>query len=227
MAQKLLLIRHGETGEQFNGCYIGSTDVPLSERGRRQVGMMKGFLRHQSFNRFICSPLLRCRETAEVILTSHEAGFEIDQELREIDFGQWEGMSFEEIVQASPDRVRRWKAFEPDFAFPGGERIGDFLERIRRIAERVSKDPAETVVLCTHGGVIRMLICHFLRLRPWQYILFTVKPASLTTIELFDGSGVLSGLSERGTEWTAPVDDGPGPMENRAIACIAPGRNKG
>jgi len=178
--------------------YIGSTDIPLSEGGKQQVGAIKEYLSGHIFNRFICSPMLRCRETAMAILESGDIGFEIDRDLREIDFGQWEGMSFDDIVKTSPDLVQKWAAFDPDFAFPGGERIGDFLERIRRVAERVSDDPADTILLCTHSGVIRTMICHFLKLKPWQYILFTVKPASLTTIELFDNGGVLSGLSETG-----------------------------
>jgi alpha-ribazole phosphatase len=198
MARKLLLLRHGETGKQYMNRYIGSTDIPLSEEGKQQAGAIKEYLCGHMFDRLICSPMLRCRETAMAILESGDIGFEIDRDLREIDFGQWEGMSFDDIVKTSPEPVQKWAAFDPEFAFPGGERIGDFLERIKRISERVSNDPADTILLCTHGGVIRTMICHFLKLKPWQYILFMVKPASLTTIELFDNGGVISGLSETG-----------------------------
>jgi len=198
MASKLLLLRHGETGEQYAGRYMGSTDVPLSEQGRRQVSTMKIILQDEKIDRCLCSPMLRCRDTARAVLEPGGIDLEIDPDLREIDFGQWEGKGFDEIARTSPDRVRRWVAFDNDFAFPGGERIGDFLERTRRIAQRVSEDPAPTILLCTHGGVIRILICHLLKLKPWQYILFRVRPASLTTIELFDGGGILTSMSETG-----------------------------
>jgi broad specificity phosphatase PhoE len=121
---------------------------------------------------------------------------EIDDNLREIDFGQWEGMRFEDIARTFPDRVIDWMALESDFAFPGGERIGDFMTRMRSVAERLNDHSSHTLLLCTHGGVIRSLICHYLGLKPWQYILFKVKPASITTIELFDSGGILAGLSE-------------------------------
>ncbi|MEI8172575.1 MAG: histidine phosphatase family protein [Deltaproteobacteria bacterium] len=198
MARKLLLLRHGETGEAYLNRYVGSTDFPLSERGRRQAGVMKMFLHDRVFDHCLCSPMARCMETAAAVLESREIRMEIDHNLREIDFGQWEGMSFDEIAKSSPDLVRRWGAFDPVFAFPGGESIGDFLERVRFVAERLSHDPADTILLCTHGGIIRTMICHFLKLEPWQYILFTVKPASVTTIELYDSGGILTGLSETG-----------------------------
>ncbi len=125
--------------------------------------------------------------------------FTVDPDLREIDFGRWEGMAFEEIQKAFPEEIRRdGLSSTPNFAFPGGEKIGDFQGRIIGAAERLVTNPADTILVCTHGGVIRLLICHFLGLQPWQYILFKVKHASLTTIELFDGSGILSGLNETG-----------------------------
>jgi alpha-ribazole phosphatase len=168
MARKLLLLRHGETGEAYLNRYVGSTDFPLSERGRLQVGVMKMFLHDRMFDHCLCSPMTRCMETAEA------------------------------VAKSSPDLVRRWGAFDPVFAFPGGESIVDFLERVRCVAERLIHDPADTILLCTHGGIIRTLICQFLKLEPWQYILFTVKPASVTTIELYDSGGILTGLSETG-----------------------------
>jgi alpha-ribazole phosphatase len=198
MARKLLLLRHGEIGEEYLNRYIGSTDPPLGERGRRQVDTIRTYLQSRIFDHCLCSPMRRCRETVAAVLESRETAIEFDQNLREIAFGEWEGMSFDEIVKTSPGGVRRWIDFDPAFAFPGGESIGDFLERIRCVAERVSDDPADTILLCTHGGIIRTLICHFLRLKPWQYILFKVKPASVTTIELFDDGGILTGLSETG-----------------------------
>lgn len=198
MARKLLLLRHGEVDEKYRGRYIGRTDLPLCERGHRQVDEIKMFLQSRRFDHCLCSPLLRCRQTASTVLESAKINMAIDDNLREIDFGHWEGMSFDDISKAFPDRVQDWMAFDPEFAFPEGERIGDFLARMRCVAERLNEDPADTILLCTHGGVIRTLICHYLGLKPWQYILFKVKPASVTTIERFNDGGVLAGLSETG-----------------------------
>ena len=198
MAQKLLLLRHGDIGEQYRNRYIGSTDVPMSPLGHQQVSAIRELLGKEMPSRCISSPMTRCRETAAVIMETADMDFTVDSDLREIDFGRWEGMAFEEIQKAFPDKTERWAEFNTDFAFPGGEKIGDFQGRIISAAERLVTNPAASILVCTHGGVIRLLICHFLGLQFWQYILFKVKHASLTTIELFDGSGILSGLNETG-----------------------------
>jgi alpha-ribazole phosphatase len=122
-------------------------------------------------------------------------GFGTDPDLREIDFGQWEKMTFGEILAASPNDVARWTDFDPDFSFPRGEAICDFQARLKRFAETFADTNADSVLAVTHGGVIRFLICQFLQLSPWQYILFDVKPASVTVIQICAGKGTLTGLN--------------------------------
>jgi alpha-ribazole phosphatase len=198
MARKLLLLRHGDVGDEYHDRYIGSTNVSLSERGHQQVRTISAWLRSQSIDCCYCSPLKRCKETAAIVLDRSSVEYKVDPDLREIDFGRWEGLSFADIVQEFPDEVKRWSDFDMDFAFPDGERIGDCVKRIVGIADRLAEDPADTVLVCTHGGIIRLLICYFLGLEPWQYILFRVERASVTTIALFDGAGLLCGLNETG-----------------------------
>ncbi len=198
MAQKLLLLRHGDVGEEYKDKYIGSTNASISERGHQQVRTIGPWLRSQNIDCCYCSPMKRCKETAAIILEQTGVDYKVDPDLREIDFGQWEGLAFGDIAQKFPDEVKRWSEFDMDFTFPGGERIGDCVGRIVGIADRLTEDPADTVLVCTHGGIIRLLICYFLGLEPWQYILFRVERASVTTIELFGGAGLLCGLNETG-----------------------------
>jgi broad specificity phosphatase PhoE len=117
-----------------------------------------------------------------------------DEDLREIDFGRCEERSFEEVAAENPGLVSRWTAFEPDFAFPGGERLGDFLHRVRATADRMARQDADTILSVTHGGVIRAMICYLLGLEPRQYVLFDVGYAAMAVIELHDGKGVLTAL---------------------------------
>jgi broad specificity phosphatase PhoE len=90
--------------------------------------------------------------------------------------------------------VDRWATLAPDFAFPGGERLAGFLQRVRATADRLVAEPCETVLAVTHGGVIRAMLCYLLGLDPRQYVVFHVGYAALAVIELFDGQGVLSAL---------------------------------
>ena len=190
-------MRHGDVGEEYCGRYIGSSNVPLSAAGVHRVeGMADLFPRGDSLL-CLCSPLRRCRETAGVVSRVTGLDFAVDPDLREVDFGDWEGKTFAEISEAFPAEVERWSAFD-GFAFPGGESVAHFLARVRRAAGRMAKVREDAVLACTHGGVIRSLICHFLGIPPKNYLLFAVKPASLTTVELFAGGGVLVGLNETG-----------------------------
>ena len=196
MAEKLILIRHGALNPEYSGRFIGWTDVGLSADGRKQAGAIGGFLERLGHARFISSPMKRARETAASALESTGRPFDIDEELREIDFGAWEEKTFDEISTADPDQVARWGRFAKDFAFPGGESLMAFADRIARVAGRMASDPAQTVVAITHGGVIRFLICHFLGLEPRQYLLFNVDYASISIIDLFGRTGVLTRLND-------------------------------
>ena len=136
--------------------------------------------------------MTRCRETAAAMLPGQAIQF--DDDLREIDFGQWEDHAFEEVAAQRPDLIEGWRAFAPTFAFPGGESMADFFTRVRRAADRLVREEAETVLAVAHGGVIRTIICHLLGLEPRQYGLFEVGYAAIVVIRLFDGKGVLAGL---------------------------------
>jgi broad specificity phosphatase PhoE len=195
MAERLILIRHGDLGEGCRGRYIGRTDAPLSAEGRCQATALAAPLARLGRARYLCSPLLRARETAGLALTCSD--FETDADLREIDFGRWEAMSFPQIAAADPAAVERWAALDDAFAFPDGEAIGAFRARIRAAAVRIAADPAGTVAAFTHGGVIRLIICHFLGLEARDYLLFDVGTASISEIRIGDGRGVLTGLNDR------------------------------
>lgn len=195
MCMDLMLIRHGEIGDRYRGLFIGKTDIPLSSEGRRQAERLQTFLRPQTDPTVLSSPLQRCLETARIATEPLGLPVEVEDDLREIDFGLWEGLSFEEIAAASADAVEGWAGFDRDFAFPEGERIGGFLDRIAGIGGRLASLDAEDVVVFTHGGVIRALICHFLNLPPRNYLLFEVRFASAATIRLFENGGILTGLN--------------------------------
>jgi alpha-ribazole phosphatase/probable phosphoglycerate mutase len=193
MADFLYLVRHGSVGSARDGRYLGSTDAPLDAVGRRQVEALAELLRaKRRCGRCVCSPLRRAAQTAEILRSAIGRIPEADPDLREIDFGRWEGKTFSEIRDSSPEEVARWAQFAPVFAFPGGESLRDFLGRVGRAADRLAADEAETVLAVTHGGVIKAMLCRLLGLEPRRYVAFEIAPASLTVVRLFEGKGVLS-----------------------------------
>ncbi|MHC4404461.1 MAG: histidine phosphatase family protein [Planctomycetota bacterium] len=199
MMRRLVLARHAQVDPQYTGRFLGSTDVPLSEFGLRQAKALARSLQVDHSVPLFVSPLRRAGQTAE----SFDHDSRIDSDLREIDFGRWEGLSFDEIAAShqdgTPDRagqIERWSNFDLDFSFPDGELLEAFVTRVAQAADRLASDASDTVVAVTHGGVIRAMMCHLLGLEPRNYLLFDVKPASVTTINLFDGRGVLTGLGD-------------------------------
>lgn len=193
MTKRLILARHAAVDSRYAGRFLGSSDVPLSALGRRQASALARALEGKSIDRLLVSPLERAAQTAAAM----EREALVDPDLREIDFGRWEGRSFDEISQGEPpELIDRWGRFDLEFCFPRGESLGAFVGRIDRAAARLTARPDDTLGVITHGGVIRSMICRLLGLRPSRYLLFDVRPASITTIELFDGQGVLTGLGD-------------------------------
>jgi broad specificity phosphatase PhoE len=193
---RVVLVRHGSPAANHQRRFVGSTDVPIADEGRIDLARLAGGLRDLMPAKFYCSPLRRAQETARAVLGETSSELIVDPDLREVDFGHWEGMTFEEARVDDPAAVGRWAAGESDFSFPGGERLDAFVERTHSAASRLAADSADTVVAFTHGGVIRHLICHFLGLPDNRHtLLFEIRYASFTIIELYDGKGVLTGLN--------------------------------
>ncbi|MGD0094543.1 MAG: histidine phosphatase family protein, partial [Planctomycetota bacterium] len=191
----LLLARHATCGTSG---FIGASDVSLSPEGRKQAAALARVVAAKKVARCFCSPMKRCLETAAAALAGTALKPEVDDDLREINFGRWEGLRFEEISRRDPEYVWRLAHFDRDFAFPEGEAVGTFLERVRRAVGRMAACPEQPVLAFTHAGVITAAICQLLGLYPWQYVLFQIQHASVTTLQVFGFRGVLAGLNERG-----------------------------
>jgi alpha-ribazole phosphatase len=188
------LVRHASHGGGDR--LIGSTDLPLDEAGRRQAAALAGRLASREIKRIVTSPLARCRQTAAALAASASLPIEVDPDLREVDFGRWEGLTFTEAAQREPETLKQWLEKPDEFTFPGGESVPEFWARVGRAVVRLSSAPDNGTLAVTHGGVVRAAICHVLGLPPRNYILFDVRTASLTTLTVFGAHGVLSGLNE-------------------------------
>jgi alpha-ribazole phosphatase len=197
VCRHLVLIRHAETESRYSGRYLGATDVPRSARGHRQaIGLTHAWDRLGP-ERCFCSPLLRTRQTLDPIIRKFNVPVEFNDPLREVDFGRWEGLTFAEIAAQYPAEVNRWAGGDLHFSFPGGESMARFVTRIEQVADRMVQEPSNTIAVMTHGGVIRFMLCYLLGLPFEKYLLFDIKPASLTLLDIFDGKGVLAGLNDR------------------------------
>lgn len=182
--KRLVLIRHGEIEQSVEGRLVGRTDVGLSEVGRAQATRLRPSLRRVRPAAFRSSPLTRARQTAELANAEGPAqtiGF--DANLAEMDFGRWDGQTFESVERADPELVRRWVDEEHSFGFPGGESFEGFSLRVARAAEDLLALEAKVVVVFSHAGVIRMLLCHLLGMPASWHRSFAIQHATFTLVE--------------------------------------------
>jgi len=194
MAKELYLLRHGVT--PLNGLYVGSTDIALAKKGYEQVMRTGDILREKHIEQIFCSPMKRCRQTMELLQLN--ASFYMDKNLREIDFGRWEGLSFKEIARTDQELVENWCLEGELFCFPEGECIEAFNMRVEKFTRRVFKTLHDRILIIAHGGTIRHLLCIYLGLDPEKKMAFDIQPGCFATITLYDNNGVLTGLNIKG-----------------------------
>jgi len=172
-SNELWLARHGETAWSLSGRHTGRTDVPLTARGERQAVALGERLRAVSFALVLASPLERARRTAEL------AGFgdvlELDEDLVELDYGEYEGCTTAEIQRARPG----WELWRD--GCPGGETIAEAAARADRVLARV-RGLDGPVLLAGHGHLTRMLASRALTLEPAHGRHLALDPASLSIV---------------------------------------------
>jgi len=190
--RRLHFVRHLRCGAA--GRLLGRDDPPLPVD--TDARLLREYLARLRVERVLCSPLRRARETLALIAPTHWPVAETRADLREVDFGEWEGRAVADLLQSGDRRIDAWARFDPDFAFPGGEALGDFLRRVQRIADECVDGAPGDLCVVAHGGVIRAMLCHLLDLPPERYLLFDVRPGGIASIACAPGGkGVLQGLS--------------------------------
>jgi alpha-ribazole phosphatase len=192
--KRLVLLRHGEI-EGYHNTYIGSTDAHLSASGREQAIEAAAQLSLKSFDSIYCSPLHRCRETLEILERPEHIIF--DERLKEINFGRWEAKTFEDIQAEYPALVNEWSAGIPEFRFPDGDKIHDFRYRVSNFAQQLYHNEDSDILIVSHGGVIRHLICAFLNIPFENYLYFKIDYGKFVLLDVHSHGGVLTGLNRR------------------------------
>jgi len=154
-AGRIFAIRHGETAWSLSGQHTGMTDIPLTDNGRRLAARIRPVLEREAFARVITSPLQRARETCE--LAGLGAGAVLDPDLVEWNYGEYEGLTSEQIHEKAPG----WLIFRD--GCPGGETPEDVGPRVDRVIARARATSGD-VALFAHGHVLRVLVARWLGL---------------------------------------------------------------
>ncbi|KJY17010.1 MULTISPECIES: bifunctional RNase H/acid phosphatase [unclassified Streptomyces] len=196
-----VLLRHGETAltpqKRFSGS--GGSDPELSPAGRRQAAAVAEALAARgTVQTVISSPLLRCRETAQAVADRLGLDATVEQGLREVDFGAWEGLTFAEVRERFPDDLQAWLDSPKAAPTGGGESFAAATRRISATRDRLLAEHAgRTVLLVTHVTPVKILVRLALGAPPESLFRMELSAASLSAVAYYaDGNASVRLLND-------------------------------
>ena len=209
-AQKVLLIRHGETEWSLSGQHTGTTDIPLTENGRAVAKLLKPVFAEQTFALVLSSPLWRARETCDLAGLGDRV--EVERDLAEWNYGEYEGLTPQQIHAVKPC----WMIFTD--GCPGGEGPDQVEARIDRVIARIRAVAAKgNVAVFSHGHLIRAFAARWLGLRAAEGRFFLLDPATVNVMSYYRGAPAVK-------RWNAPIILSPANSKNRLAAQSNSGR---
>jgi alpha-ribazole phosphatase/probable phosphoglycerate mutase len=153
----LLFIRHAET--DMAGRFCGHSDPPINARGKQQIQALVESVEPMSIEAVYCSDLRRSAITAEALAEASDLSVVARRNLREIHFGDWEGMNWTEVERRDATYAREWVKAFPKLPAPGGERFADFEVRVMTEVDTLVRHANDQrVAVVTHGGVMRVVL---------------------------------------------------------------------
>jgi broad specificity phosphatase PhoE len=183
---QLWLVRHGETQWSLSGQHTGRTDIPLTEKGEHQAIQIGRYLKGRNFAVVLTSPLLRARETCRLAGFGEKA--KVDPNLREWDYGDYEGRTTYEIRKARPG----WSLWKD--GVPGGESLEVVAARAQAVIDDVAGSPCD-VLLFAHGHILQVLSCCWLGLPPEDGRLFALATGAVSMLGYEDEMRVITHLN--------------------------------
>jgi broad specificity phosphatase PhoE len=188
-----MIVRHGRTEWNANRRFQGHTDVPLDDDGRAQATALGALLRGERIDAAVASDLVRAQETARLILGSRDLTPRLDPDWREMRFGEWEGLTWEQIVAANPQLDGASGTSPKNYTPAGGEAFDELCARIARALERIVAElgDGDVALIVTHAGPLHALLRVLLGEVESAQHSIRFLPASLTRFHRTGGAWTL------------------------------------
>jgi broad specificity phosphatase PhoE len=181
---QIVLLRHGATDWNLQGRCQGSSDRRLNEVGVRQAEQIATQLSNETIHAIYSSSLERARQTAQLVSRPHHLPVIIEEDVRELDHGELEGLTFNEIKEKFSEFLVGWRTEPAELQVPGGERLADVAQRawhaLTRIAQRHRFN--DTVVVVSHNFPILGIVCRLTGTDLNNYRSFHLDPCGVTRI---------------------------------------------
>ena len=183
---RLILIRHGLTNDNLKRRYSGIRDIGLTRIGQQEAREIRDKIKSLKVNRVFCSDLKRSGQTAEIIF-GKSCRIIKNPNLREIDFGEWEGLTHSQILKRFPLIYKRWLRDPFSVVIPGGQELCRFIHRIKKeLTKIVSSNTNQTFALVTHSGVMRVILNSLLEIKKDDFWRLKINPGAVYIIEYKD-----------------------------------------
>lgn len=184
-ATRLLLIRHAEVESSYQKKFGGWADMNLSPTGKRQARVLADYLRHKTIDAIYASPMKRVQQTLAPTLKLNGHDQTMLEGLKEINFGDWTGLGWQEVEEKFKFRSHEWLDQIQNHGVPNGESGKVFRERVEPcLATILKRHPGQNVAIFCHGGVIRMILAILLKLPLPKTNHFDIEYAGITQVAL-------------------------------------------
>lgn len=194
---RIFFVRHGQTGWNAAFRYQGQTDIALNEFGLAQAELVARRLKREQIKFVVTSDLCRARVTAEKIAELCEVPLRIEPAFREINFGLWEGQTYDAVRKKWPDLLQKLYDCPDEIVIPGGESFNQVQTRAMAAVERLIKEyQDESIVILSHGATIRTIICDALNLGLNQVWNLRQDNTAVNMIEYVPERAILSLLND-------------------------------
>ncbi|MFA4880537.1 MAG: alpha-ribazole phosphatase [Candidatus Doudnabacteria bacterium] len=189
---ELILIRHTAVEGSRQQRYLGVTDVALNRKGWEQAERISGYLKNKSISTIYSSGLKRAYQTATVIAKPYCLKIRKEEGFNEFDFGSWKEKTFYQIQKKYPNLAQKYLLDPLNTKIPGGESFRKFKNRVNKVLEQILTKEEGTVVIVSHAGVNRIIICSLLNL-PSSY-LWQIKQdiGAINIIEIYKNMSIIS-----------------------------------
>lgn len=200
MALRLFLVRHGQTAASRENRFSGHSDPPLTDAGRAMAIALAAAYGERAWSAVYTSPLLRCRETAAPLCARARVEPVVEEGLKEIGYGEWEGLRHDEVRARFPEAYAYWAHDVASRGTPGGETAFGVAARAMPVIERIRARHADgDVLVVSHKATLRIVVCALLGMDVRQFrariaqpvaavSLFEIGPAGAMLVRLGDVS---------------------------------------
>ncbi|MGL4914006.1 MAG: histidine phosphatase family protein [Romboutsia sp.] len=193
---KLILVRHALTIDNQNNRLSGHIDSTVSEVGKNQINKLTNYLKNINIDKIYTTTSSRTKDTVKKISKMKNLEIIEKEDLKEISFGDFEGITFEEIKKSYPHEFQDMINKGYEYKYPNGESLIDSYSRVTdEISKMIFENEEKTILICSHGGTIRNIITYLISNSYEYHWNFKIDNASVTILEIDNGFTVIDTMN--------------------------------